>query len=251
MHGSTIHGAQKLLDEGKPITGRPEPITYYHPSSGLAQAVDGVRARKSTPMRVAVIGLGSGTLACLNQPGESWRFFEIDRSIVHIARDSGLFTYLPSCAPDVPIVLGDARLTLAKEPDGAFDLIIVDAYSSDAIPIHLATKEAMAVYKAKLASDGVVVMHISNRHLELASVVTGIAAANDLKTWVYDRTTEDDGVDDYYVFSTEVTLSARQEADIGGLRDKAAWQLTPPDPKVRTWTDDYSNIVGSILRKWR
>ncbi len=252
MHGSTIHGAQKLLDgEGKPITGRPEPISYYHKVGGMAQAIDAIRARKTDKMRVAAVGLGSGTLACLSEPGENWRFFEIDRSIVTIARDSGLFTYYPSCTPDAPIILGDARLTMEKEADGSFDLIIVDAYSSDAIPIHLATQEAMAIYKRKLAPDGVVVMHISNRHLELASVVTGIAAANQMKTWVYDATSEEEGVDEYYVFTTEVTISARRPEDIGFLLEKTGWDAQEPDPAIRTWTDDYSNIVGAVLRKWK
>ena len=122
---------------------------------------------KAARSDVAVIGLGSGTLACYFQPGENWRFFEIDPSIVDLARDRPRFSYIRDCAPDVPIVLGDARLTLAREPDRRFDVIVVDAYSSDAIPIHLATREAMAIYKAKLAPKGVIVMHISNRHLEL------------------------------------------------------------------------------------
>ena len=111
-------------------------------------------------------------------------------------------------------MIGDARLTFAKEPDGVYDLIIVDAYSSDAIPIHLATEEAMEIYKAKLAPQGAVVMHVSNRHLELASVIVGIADANDLKSWVF---TEDSGRDSEYIFSTSVVVSARAEADVGKL----------------------------------
>ena len=151
-----------------------------------------MRARKGGPIKVAVIGLGAGSLACYVEPGDIWRFFEIDSSVVDIARDPNRFTYLSACAPNVPIVLGDARLTLAREPDGQFDLIIVDAYSSDAIPIHLATREAMALYKAKLAPDGIVVMHVSNRHLDLNSVAVGIAAANGMKAWTYNDDDDED-----------------------------------------------------------
>ena len=117
-------------------------------------------------------------------------------------------------------MIGDARLTFAREPDGIYDLIIVDAYSSDAIPIHLATEEAMEIYKAKLAPQGAVVMHVSNRHLELSSVVVGIAEANDMKSWVY---SEDSGRDNEYIFSTSVVVSAREEADVGALASSDKW----------------------------
>ena len=105
--------------------------------------------------------------------------------MVDTARDPRYFTFIKNCEPDLQPVMGDARLTFAKQPDGLYDLIVVDTYSSDAIPIHLATKEAMKIYKDKLAPQGVVLMHVSNRHLELSSVVVGIAEANDLKSWVY------------------------------------------------------------------
>src|SRR5712672_3346097 len=198
MHGTTIHGAEKFQNsDGTPLTGRPEPNTYYHKDGGIGQAISAVRARKGGPLRVAVIGLGSGTLTCASEPGESWKFFEIDQSMVDTARDPKYFSYIQSCAPDLKPVIGDARLTFAREPNGIYDLIIVDAYSSDAIPIHLATEEAMEIYKDKLAPQGAVVMHVSNRHLELSSVVVGIADANDLKSWVY---SEDAGRDNEYIF---------------------------------------------------
>lgn len=188
LHGTTIYGAEKFRnDDGTPIQGRPEPISYYHKDGGIGQAVTAIRARKGAPLRVAAIGLGSGTLTCVGLPGETWKFFEIDQSMVDTARDPKYFTYVQNCQPDLKPVIGDARLTFAREPDGVYDLIIVDAYSSDAIPIYLATKEAMAIYKDKLAPQGVVLMHVSNRHLELASVVVGIADANGMKSWVYNE----------------------------------------------------------------
>ena len=140
-------------------------------------------------------------------------------------------------------MIGDARLTFAREPDGVYDLIIVDAYSSDAIPIHLATEEAMAIYKDKLAPQGAVVMHVSNRHLELASVIVGIADANDLKSWVY---SEDSNRDNEYIFATSVVVCAREEADVGKLASSDVWALTEADENQRVWTDDYSNVLGAV-----
>jgi hypothetical protein len=250
MHGTTIHGAQQITDDaGRPLTGRPEPITYYHSGSPLADAITAVRQRKAGPMRVAVIGLGAGSLACTMAPGETWRFFEIDPAVVAIARDPRRFTFLQSCAPDVPIVVGDARLTLAREPDRLYDLIVIDAYTSDAIPVHLATREAMALYKSKLAADGVVAMHIENEHLELASVVAGIAAANDLKTWV--RRDTDKDREDQYIMASHVAVAAARAEDIGALATNKNWKLTAAPPNLRVWTDDYSSILGAIIRRWR
>jgi hypothetical protein len=249
MHGTTIHGAERLQnDDGTPITGRPEPISYYHKDGGIGQAITAIRERKGGPIKVAVIGLGAGTLTCASQPGEDWKFFEIDQSMVDTARDPKYFTYIQNCEPDLKPVMGDARLTFAKEPSGSYDLIIVDAYSSDAIPIHLATEEAMAIYKDKLAPQGAVVMHVSNRHLELASVIVGIADANDLKSWVY---SEDSGRDNEYIFATSVVVSAREEADVGSLASSDVWALTEADDNQRVWTDDYSNVLGAVYRRLR
>jgi hypothetical protein len=249
MHGTTIHGAQKYLNnDGTPVAGRPEPITYYHKDGGIGQAITAIRERKGAPLRVAVIGVGSGTLTCAAESGESWKFFEIDQTMVDTASDPKYFSYIRNCAPDFKPVIGDARLTFAKEPDGVYDLIIVDAYSSDAIPIHLATEEAMKIYKDKLAPQGAVVMHVSNRHLELESVVVGIADANDLKSWVYN---EDSGRDDEYIFATDVVVSARDEADVGKLASSDKWVETEPTENQRVWTDDYSNILGAVYRRLR
>jgi hypothetical protein len=249
MHGTTIHGAQKFQnDDGTPVTGRPEPITYYHKDGGIGQAIAAVRERKGAGLRVAVIGLGSGTLACASEPGETWKFFEIDQTMVDTARDPKYFTYIQNCEPDLKPVIGDARLTFAREPDGVYDLIIVDAYSSDAIPIHLATEQAMAIYKAKLAPQGAVVMHVSNRHLELASVVVGIADANGLKSWVY---SEDSNRDNEYIFATSVVVCARAEADAGKLASSDEWALTEANKNQRVWTDDYSNVLGAVYRRLR
>ena len=118
MHGTTIHGAEKFQnDDGTPVTGRPEPITYYHKDGGIGQAITAMRERKGAPLRVAVIGLGSGTLTCASEPGEDWKFFEIDQSMVDTARDPKYFTYIQNCEPDLKPVIGDARLTFAKRAE--------------------------------------------------------------------------------------------------------------------------------------
>jgi hypothetical protein len=249
MHGTTIHGAEKFRnDDGTPVTGRPAVISYYYKDGGIGQAIAAIRARKGGPLRVAVIGLGSGTLTCAAEPGEQWKFFEIDQSMVDTASDPKYFTFVSSCAPGLKPVIGDARLTFAREPEGTYDLIIVDAYSSDAIPIHLATQEAMKIYKDRLAPQGAVLMHVSNRHLELASVIVGIAEANGLKSWVYD---EDSNRDSEYIFPTNVVVSARAEADVGKLASSDVWEETDADPKQRVWTDDYSNVLGAVYRRLR
>jgi hypothetical protein len=249
LHGTTIHGAQRYQnDDGTPVAGRPEPISYYHKDGGIGRAVSAIRERKGAPLRVAAIGLGSGTLACVSLPGETWKFFEIDQSMVDTARDPKFFSYVQNCQPDMKPVIGDARLTFAREPDGIYDLIIVDAYSSDAIPIHLATQEAMKIYKDKLAPEGAVLMHVSNRHLELASVVVGIADANGMKSWVYN---EDSGRDGEYIFATNVVVSAREEADVGALASSEQWDERDPTPKQRVWTDDYCNVLGAVYRRLR
>jgi uncharacterized membrane protein len=247
MHGTTVHGAEKVLnDDGTPLTGRPEPIAYYHKESGIGRAVAAVRARKGGPLRAAMIGLGSAALACASQPGESWKFFEIDQAIVDIARDPKRFSFIQKCHPDLQPVMGDARLTFAKEPDGIYDLIVVDAYSSDAIPVHLATREAMTIYKSKLAPHGAIVVHVSNRHLELASVIVGIADANNLKSWVYFN---DPRRDTEYIFANSVVISARAESDVGDIAHGDAWKAASPDKLQRVWTDDYSNILGAVWRR--
>jgi hypothetical protein len=251
QHGTTMHGAQRIdVDGARPPAERPEPLLYYWDGSAIAQAFDAMQAQSAAPLRYAVIGLGTGTLACRARPHEHVDFYEIDPAIVRIARDPALFTFLSACGTDAPIILGDARRTLAQASDAAYDLIVVDAFSSDAIPIHLLTREAMAIYLQKLRPHGMIVMHISNRHLELASVVAGIATANGLLTLVSDRPDLDETANPYK-FSGTVAAVARGREDFGELAQAGDWEITPPDPAQRVWTDDYCNILGAVLRQLR
>jgi hypothetical protein len=255
MHGTTIHGAERMADiTAAPGERTPEPLTYYHANSAITRALEAARARKGEPMRIAVIGLGTGTFVCWAQPGDRWEIYEIDPAVARITAEQKRFTFLASCTPEAPIIMGDARLKLAEAPDGAYDFIMVDAFSSDTIPIHLLTQEAMETYLAKLAPHGMIVMHVSNRHLELSSVVAGIAQANGLKTRTNPGTASDEHEDDVaYKFTSTIVIAARADEDFGVLGEPGdfAWPVVTAPAKQRVWTDDYSNIVGAILRHLR
>jgi protein-L-isoaspartate O-methyltransferase len=248
-HGTTLHGAERVRDaSGKPVSGPPDILMYYYDGSAMAQVMEAVRAQTTGPIRYAVVGLGAGSLACRAKPADTVHYYEIDPAIVYIARDSGLFRFLSACRPDVPIMLGDARLRLADAPDGSYDIIYVDAFSSDAIPIHLLTREAMAIYLSKLRPHGIVVIHVSNRFLELASVVTGIAAANGALARVNDGSDFTENVNEYLFVGTVVAVT-RSNEDFGAIGGSDYWPLQVPDPDQWVWTDDYSNIVGAVIRQ--
>jgi spermidine synthase len=249
QHGTTLHGGQRIRDDnGEPVTGKPELLMYYWDRSSIAQTFDAAHARAGGPIRYAVIGLGTGSLACKAEPGDLVHYYEIDPAIIHIARDPSVFSFLAECRPNTPVILGDARLTLAEAPDGAYDLIVVDAFTSDAIPIHLITREAMALYLKKLSPHGMVAVHVSNRYLELASVVAGIAAANDAVTRVSDGADVDE-TSNPYRYTATVAVVARKDEDFGPLAQSSSWEIKTPDPQQWVWTDDYSNIVGAVLRQ--
>ena len=249
-HGTTLHGAQAMRDELGASKPDPTPGTYYHPASPMARSIatirDSVTAQGKTP-RFGIIGLGAGSLACLAKEGEPWRFFEIDPLMVSIARNPVNFTYLDSCQPKPPdIALGDARLTLAKEPDGAFDLIIVDAFTSDAVPIHLMTAEALALYLKKTSANGAAVLHISNRYLDLDAV---LGATVRLVDGAHGMIISDEEADGSYGQTTSTIAVFAKSAEALEPFKKLDGTL-PLDAKgLRPWTDDYSDIVGPFLSK--
>jgi spermidine synthase len=248
-HGTIEHGAQRIRDaDGKPVTGRPQAITYYHDRSPMAQGLRAAEAKAgSAPINVAVVGLGTGTFACQVRGSDTLTYFEIDPAVVRIAQDPKRFSFLKECKPDAKFVIGDARLTLADQPDGQFDFLLIDAFSSDAIPTHLLTKEAMAIYKQKVKPDGIVLVHISNKHMVLSSAVAGIAKANGM---VWRGSDSDEGYDeDNHIFGSNVVAVARDEAALGRLAKAKSWETVDPDPDKWVWTDDYSNVIGAILKK--
>ncbi len=172
VHGTTLHGLQSQ----RPGQER-EPTSYYGRSSGVGHAVAGAPLIFGDQARIGVVGLGTGTLACYARPRQSWRFFEIDPTVVRIATDPSRFSFLSRCNPRASIILGDARLTIAQQPAQSLDLLAIDAFSSDAVPMHLMTREAMEVYGRALQPDGLILFHISNRYLDLRPVLAANAKA--------------------------------------------------------------------------
>jgi len=250
-HGGIGQGAQRIRDrDGKPITGRPEMISEFQAGAGIAQTFDAVRARVSGPINYAVIGLGTGSLTCQARPEDSAVYYELDPDVIRIARDPKLFNFVSACRPDISIVQGDARLTIASASDASYDLIFVDAFIGAAIPIHLLTREAMAVYLRKLKPNGIVAIHVSNYHLELATVVAGVADANGAITRLYEGGDVSENVSEQK-WVPIVTAVARKDEDFGALAKSRFWPVLPPDPAQRVWTDDYSNVLGALVRRLR
>ena len=155
---------------------------------------------------------------------------------------------MSQCGPDVPTVIGDARLTLQDKPNGAFDLLLIDAFSSDSIPVHLMTREAIAMYRAKLKEDGMLLIHISNRYLELESVLAAIAGEEGLvmKAGVFSQDGQE--MTDGYIGRSQVAVMVADEADLGQLNADPRWKVSQPGD-TQAWTDDYSNIIAALLRR--
>ena len=241
MHGTTNHGGQWTTDDGSI-----EPTNYYTPASPVANVIAATQARTDS-QRVGLVGLGTGALAYYRRPEDAWRYFEIDPLIARLAANSGYFDILPTYDASATIVLGDARLTLGQEPDRSFDLLIIDAFSSDAIPIHLLTREAVALYMQKLDDHGVLLLHTSNRLLDLEPVVAGIVedlnhAAMVGKLGKVDRETDPVSAPSQWV------AVMRDGAMFGRLALNETW--APLDPASRrVWRDDFSNLAGVI--RWR
>jgi hypothetical protein len=236
-HGTTLHGIQLAGSRSK------MPTTYYVPGSGVGQAMEALPRLYGPAARVGVVGLGTGTLACYARPGQQWRFYEIDPAVVGIARDSGTFTFLRQCLPDAQIAIGDARLRLGEAPTASLDLLALDAFSSDAVPMHLMTAEAFDTYGRVLAPNGLLLVHISNRFLALSPVV---AAAAQRGGWHAARIVYHPGaleqideasVSDWIALSKDPKILAALTAGNPG------WTPLAPAPGFTGWTDDYASVV--------
>lgn len=233
LHGTTLHGVQ-LMTEG----WQRFPTTYYGMESGVGRSLQLVPAIFGRGASVSVIGLGVGTLACYKTPDQRWTFFELDPAVVNIATRSGRFSFMRLCAPGGRIVVGDARLEIAKEPPGSADVLVVDAFSSDAVPMHMLTKEAFDTYGRYLKPDGLLLVHVSNRHLDFEPVVAGASGWESLfgrfyPTWDHR----------HEVGSDWIALS-RSPATIDTLIDlseESFWR--PTTSKTRLWTDDRASLL--------
>ena len=243
VHGSTQHGMQSV--EPRP---RPEPLAYYHPSGPIGDVFAAFRGDQAKA-RVAIIGLGVGAMAAYAEPGQSFTLYEIDPAVARIASDPELFTFLDSCRGTYEIIPGDGRLTLARAPDRSYGMVVLDAFSSDAIPTHLLTRQALEVYLAKLADDGVLVFHISNLYLDLEPVVGRLAAELGLvclsrADLAVSRKDQARGkLPSHYV------AMARRREDLGSLAENPLWKPVTARADTPVWTDQYSNILS--LFRWR
>jgi len=242
-HGTTIHGAQ-FLDEKR----RVQPVTYYHPSGPVGKTFRALDERL-TGKRIGAVGLGAGSLLCYSKPGQSWTFFEIDPHVETIARNPRLFTYLRDCKVKPRIVLGDARLTLAREPHGSFSLILLDAFSSDAIPAHLLTREAFRLYERLLDDEGVLLVHISNRNLDLEPVVTAVAGEAGLVAFIDEYEVRSATRDRQLEYSSDWVAVARSVDHLKPIVSDRSWRWLEPKAGLKLWTDDYSDLFSVI--RWK
>ena len=246
LHGTTVHGIQQNRS-GTGLLSRPTPLAYYHPSGPLARALQLARAAQpEAALKIGIVGLGTGAMACHAQPDERWRFYEIDPAVVHIATTPSLFRYLARCMPQADIVVGDARLTLARESDGSLDYLLVDAFSSDAIPIHLLTVEALGLYFRKLSARGILALHVSNQNLDLPPVLEANLRALGDVSGVYVEGERGSGA-----LASQVILMAR---DGELLRQTLTWHRARPltgGDGVRAWTDDYSDVLSAVGRRYK
>jgi hypothetical protein len=237
-HGTTLHGQQSLTKALECA-----PMTYYGPNSGVGVAMGNAGRLYGPRARIGVIGLGTGTLAAYYQPGQRWRFYEIDPAVLDLSL-SGRFTYLTHCAHHPQVALGDARLELGKAPPGSFDVLAVDAFSSDAIPLHLITDEAVGVYLRALSAKGVLLVHISNRYITLEPVLAAIARHRGLTAMVR----EDNPRDRELLSPSSWVLLTRDPGQLQALaaaRPDAPWQKLEP-PRGPVWTDDHASIMPYI-----
>jgi spermidine synthase len=238
VHGNTIHGQQR---ESSGL-----PLAYYAKSGPIG---DVFHAYHSDPRlrNVGVVGLGTGSLAAYSQLGQDWTFFEIDPSVKRIAENPKLFTYLRDAEGHIRIELGDARLRLQKTPQ-KFGLLVVDAFGSDAIPVHLLTREALDVYLDHLEPDGILAFHISNHYLDLEPVLANLAADRNCVAYLRQHEpTAEEKVEG--IMSSHWLVIARREDDLKPLLKNADWRPAKARPDLAVWTDDYSNLL-SVFR-WR
>jgi SAM-dependent methyltransferase len=233
VHGTIEHGAQYLsFPENR------NPTTYYGRRSGVGLAL---RFCCDGPKRVGVIGLGTGTLAAYGKPGDSFRFYEINPQVISVAK--GWFTFLKQSPAKTEIILGDARLSLESEPSQQFDVLAVDAFSGDAIPVHLLTKEAFAVYFRHLKPGGILAVHTSNTYLNLVPVVKLLAEDADYAT----RLIASDEETSMMVSSADWVLVTRNQEFLKKPETFAGSENITVPPRLRLWTDDYNNLY-EILR---
>ena len=239
--GNTVHGRQ-FVDPSR----RCEPLSYHHEHGPLGQVMAVYNAHPVNP-RVAVIGLGGGAMASYSKSDQQWTFYEIDPDIIKLARTSQYFTYLQNCAGgSVRVIEGDARLNLQNAPAADYGLIVLDAFSSDAIPVHLVTQQALDLYLSKLAEGGMLAFHISSRSLNLKPILADLAESRKLVCLGFDdlKPGSFEGKD-----PSQWVVMARSPSDISNLSINSQWQRLEGRKGSKVWSDDFSNILQAI--RWK
>jgi hypothetical protein len=243
FQGTTVHGAQAVDRRFKLI-----PLTYYHPTSPAGQVLR-AHAVAHANAKIAVVGLGTGALACHGTATQTFTFYEIDPLVEKIARDDRLFTYLRDCPPRINVVIGDARISLARAADRSYDLFVLDAFSSDVIPVHLLTRQAVDLYVRKIQTHGMLLFHISNRFMDLAPVIDRLAAELNLAAFIRN---------DFKISPEEAAEGKSASRWVLLARDQRVLSAYLSDPRWRPlngqlggdlWTDDYSDLLKVIY--WR
>jgi hypothetical protein len=236
-HGNTVHGMQLTIPKYRHL-----PLTYYYPNGPIGQVMTKLN-EEGALQDLALVGLGTGALAAYGQPGQNMVFYEIDPQVVHLARDSGFFTYVTDSKAQVSYVVGDARLSLVDARNHSYDIIVLDAFSSDSIPVHLMTKQALELYALKLRKGGLIAFHISNRYLNLEPIVANLAESTGMACL---------SQEDYLISNKEKAEGKYQSTWVILAPDASAmtrfkkdprWTLNPPNNAYPLWTDDYSNIL--------
>jgi hypothetical protein len=230
MHGVIMHGEQYQ----EPNLRR-QPTSYYGPDSGIGLAI---RHYHDRPLRLGVVGLGTGTLAAWGKPGDVFKFYELDPQVLAVAQSE--FTYLRDSQATIETALGDARLNLEREPPQRFDILVIDAFSSDSIPVHLITREALAVYLKHMQPDGIVAFHVTNRYLDLPPVVKMVADANGIASVLVEH--DPDESDERYS-NTDWTLVTRDRSFLQSAALQRAQTAVEVPPRLSLWTDDFNNLL--------
>jgi len=233
LHGTTIHGTQPLDPAQKMVR-----LSYYSENSGIS---DALALGFNGAQKIGVLGLGIGVIACYQKDGRSFDFFEIDPAVTEVAENPELFTYLSDCGSPYEIVMGDGRLTIGDKPDGTYDIIVMDAFSSDSIPIHLLTLDAFQLYKKKLAPDGFIVINVSNRYLNLTPVIA--SNAKELGMQAFIKRSKGGKIGTMPFYDAEFMAMTDNPRVIDHLTSRE-WKIVEPEPGFRLWTDQYSNITA-------
>ncbi|MEL6861210.1 MAG: fused MFS/spermidine synthase [Pseudomonadota bacterium] len=240
FHGMTVHGTQ-ALDPDLAL----RPTTYYAPETPIGQVFGAYDA----PGEVAIVGLGTGSVACYAEPGQTYTYYEIDPLVAKLASDPEHFTYLSECTPGAEIIVGDGRLNLAAQPEGKYDLMLLDAFSSSSVPTHLLTREAIDLYLSRLTEDGVLVMHVSNKFMPLHRTVARITDEMSVPALYQFYTPPKDDKVQYHAHASQVVIIARDEATLAQFKASEDWVSLEGDGK-RAWTDDYTNVLGAMLERY-